>query len=102
MTWRSILKIRTGPSPERRNGVTIARIAEEAGVAALAVHGVAAPDAPALGGVQVADGWFTAADVPGKRNQGLIKDDWNQFVAVGETTHYVGDVLAVVVAWSAC
>ena len=33
------LKIRTGPSPERRNGVTIARIAEEAGVAALAVHG---------------------------------------------------------------
>jgi tRNA-dihydrouridine synthase B len=33
------LKIRTGPSPERRNGVTIARIAEEAGIAALAVHG---------------------------------------------------------------
>jgi tRNA-dihydrouridine synthase B len=33
------LKIRTGPSPARRNGVTIARIAEDAGVAALAVHG---------------------------------------------------------------
>jgi tRNA-dihydrouridine synthase B len=33
------LKIRTGPTPERRNGVTIARIAEDAGVAALAVHG---------------------------------------------------------------
>lgn len=33
------LKIRTGPSPEQRNGVTIARIAEEAGIAALAVHG---------------------------------------------------------------
>jgi tRNA-dihydrouridine synthase B len=33
------LKIRTGPAPERRNGVTIARIAEDAGVAALAVHG---------------------------------------------------------------
>jgi len=33
------LKIRTGWSPERRNGVTIARIAEAAGVAALAVHG---------------------------------------------------------------
>lgn len=33
------LKIRTGPSPVRRNGVTIARIAEEAGIAALAVHG---------------------------------------------------------------
>jgi tRNA-dihydrouridine synthase B len=33
------LKIRTGPAPDRRNGVTIARIAEEAGVQALAVHG---------------------------------------------------------------
>ena len=33
------LKIRTGPAPERRNGVRIARIAEEAGVAMLAVHG---------------------------------------------------------------
>jgi xanthine dehydrogenase molybdenum-binding subunit len=40
----------------------------------------------------------TAADVPGKRNQGLIKDDWRQFVAVGETTRYVGDVLAAVAA----
>jgi len=33
------LKIRTGASPDQRNGVTIARIAEEAGIAALAVHG---------------------------------------------------------------
>jgi tRNA-dihydrouridine synthase B len=33
------LKIRTGPSPDARNGVTIARIAEDAGIAALAVHG---------------------------------------------------------------
>jgi tRNA-dihydrouridine synthase B len=33
------LKIRTGPSPGTRNGVTIARIAEDAGIAALAVHG---------------------------------------------------------------
>jgi len=33
------LKIRTGPDPEQRNGVLIARLAEEAGVAALAVHG---------------------------------------------------------------
>ena len=40
----------------------------------------------------------TAADVPGKRNQGLIKDDWRQLVAVGETTRYVGDVLAAVAA----
>ena len=33
------LKIRTGPSPARRNALSIARIAEEAGIAALAVHG---------------------------------------------------------------
>ncbi len=33
------LKIRTGWSPEQRNGVTVARIAEDAGIAALAVHG---------------------------------------------------------------
>ncbi|AQA17014.1 tRNA dihydrouridine synthase DusB [Halioglobus japonicus] len=33
------LKIRTGSAPDARNGVTIARIAEDAGIAALAVHG---------------------------------------------------------------
>ncbi|WP_019528206.1 tRNA dihydrouridine synthase DusB [Dasania marina] len=33
------LKIRTGWSPEQRNGVSIARIAEDHGIAALAVHG---------------------------------------------------------------
>jgi tRNA-dihydrouridine synthase B len=33
------LKIRTGSSPDNRNGTTIARIAEDAGVSALAVHG---------------------------------------------------------------
>jgi tRNA-dihydrouridine synthase B len=33
------LKIRTGPSPERRNGIRIAQLAEQKGVAALAVHG---------------------------------------------------------------
>jgi len=33
------LKIRTGWSPENRNGVSIARIAEDTGIAALAVHG---------------------------------------------------------------
>lgn len=33
------LKIRTGPSPARRNGVRIARIAQDCGIAALAVHG---------------------------------------------------------------
>jgi len=33
------LKIRTGPSPERRNAVRVARLAESAGVQMLAVHG---------------------------------------------------------------
>jgi tRNA-dihydrouridine synthase B len=33
------LKMRTGWDPEHRNGVEIARIAEQAGIAALAVHG---------------------------------------------------------------
>ena len=33
------LKIRTGPDRQNRNGVTIAKMAEQAGVAALAVHG---------------------------------------------------------------
>ena len=33
------LKIRTGPRPDARNAVTIARIAENAGVQALTVHG---------------------------------------------------------------
>ena len=33
------LKIRTGPGPAHRNALTIARIAEDAGIAALAVHG---------------------------------------------------------------
>lgn len=33
------LKIRTGVSPTAKNAVTIARIAEDAGIAALAVHG---------------------------------------------------------------
>ena len=33
------LKIRTGPSPERRNAVRIARIAESAGIRLLSVHG---------------------------------------------------------------
>ena len=40
----------------------------------------------------------TAADVPGERVQGLIRADWPVFVAEGETTRYVGDVLAAVAA----
>jgi xanthine dehydrogenase molybdenum-binding subunit len=42
----------------------------------------------------------TWRDAPGERRQGLITKDWRQFVAEGETTNYVGDVLAVVAAES--
>ncbi|MCB9897293.1 MAG: selenium-dependent xanthine dehydrogenase [Planctomycetes bacterium] len=41
---------------------------------------------------------FGASDVPGQRSVGLIVPDWPLFVAPGETTRYVGDVLAMVVA----
>jgi xanthine dehydrogenase molybdenum-binding subunit len=41
-----------------------------------------------------------ADDVPGERVQGAITKDWPQLVAEGETTRYVGDVLAVVIAQS--
>ncbi len=50
---------------------------------------------------EVADGVvriLTAADVPGARSVGLIRPDWPVFVAVGEITRCVGDVLALVLA----
>ncbi|HSI99483.1 MAG TPA: selenium-dependent xanthine dehydrogenase [Patescibacteria group bacterium] len=40
----------------------------------------------------------TWRDVPGDRFCGLITPDWPAFVAEGETTRYVGDVLAAVAA----
>ena len=44
---------------------------------------------------------LTAKDIPGDRQVGLIIKDWPMMVAEGETTHYVGDVLAQVIATSA-
>ena len=41
---------------------------------------------------------LTAADVPGARGTGILMPDLPVFVAAGETTCYVGDVLAFVVA----
>ena len=41
---------------------------------------------------------FTAGDVPGKRYVGLIYKDWPLMINKGETTRYIGDVLAGVVA----
>ncbi|WP_420644513.1 selenium-dependent xanthine dehydrogenase [Candidatus Leptofilum sp.] len=43
---------------------------------------------------------FTAKDIPGDRQIGLIKQDWPMMIAEGETTRYVGDVLALAVAES--
>ncbi|MBP6470850.1 MAG: selenium-dependent xanthine dehydrogenase [Chloroflexi bacterium] len=42
----------------------------------------------------------TAVDIPGDRIIGLIRQDWPLMVAIGETTRYIGDVLAGVVAQS--
>ena len=41
---------------------------------------------------------FTYKDVPAQRNLGLIYNDWPLMIAEGETTHYIGDVIAAVVA----
>ena len=41
---------------------------------------------------------LTSDDVPGERIQGEITQDWLQLYGVGETTRYVGDVLAIVAA----
>lgn len=41
---------------------------------------------------------FTAKDIPGNRYTGLIFSDWPLMIAEGETTRYIGDVLAGVVA----
>lgn len=41
---------------------------------------------------------LTAHDFPGDRFVGLIKQDWPQMIAEGETTHFVGSALALVVA----
>lgn len=41
---------------------------------------------------------YTAKDIPGKKNTGLIYPDWPLMIAEGETSNYIGDVLAGVVA----
>lgn len=58
---------------------------------------LAIDDAPALA-VAGVERVVRAADVPGVRTIGLIRQDWPLLVEVGEQTRYVGDVLAIVVA----
>ena len=40
----------------------------------------------------------TAVDIPGKREVGLITSDWPILIKTGEMTHYIGDIIAGVVA----
>lgn len=41
---------------------------------------------------------FTSKDIPGKQNIGLIYNDWSLMIGVNQTTHYIGDVIAQVIA----
>ncbi len=41
---------------------------------------------------------FTDKDIPGDKVTGLIINDWSLMIAEGEQTHYIGDVIAGVVA----
>ncbi len=41
---------------------------------------------------------LTAKDIPGQHKTGLIIPDWPLMIDQGETTHYIGDVIAGVVA----
>ncbi|MFZ4741065.1 MAG: selenium-dependent xanthine dehydrogenase [Bacteroidales bacterium] len=41
---------------------------------------------------------FTAQDIPVTSKIGLIYNDWSVMIAENETTHYIGDVIAAVVA----
>ncbi len=59
------------------------------------VLGIDTSAAQAMAGVERI---FTAVDVPGQRGTGLAIPDLPIFVAVGETTCCVGDILALVVA----
>ncbi|RLD45420.1 MAG: selenium-dependent xanthine dehydrogenase [Bacteroidetes bacterium] len=43
---------------------------------------------------------FTSKDIPGEQKVGLILQDWPLMIGEGEITHYIGDVIAGVVAES--
>jgi selenium-dependent xanthine dehydrogenase len=59
------------------------------------IRGIYIANAEKLSGVHKI---FTAKDIPGNRNTGLIFQDWPMMIDIDETTHFIGDVLAVVVA----
>lgn len=41
---------------------------------------------------------ITADDIPGNKCTGLIVNDWPMFISAGDTTRYVGDAIALVIA----
>jgi len=43
---------------------------------------------------------FTSKDIPGEQKVGLIIQDWPLMISEGQTTHFIGDVIAGVVAES--
>ena len=55
-------------------------------------------DVAAAGKIEGVVRVFTASDIPGERIIGVIHQDWPVMIAAGETTRYIGDVLAGVVA----
>ncbi len=52
-------------------------------------------EAEKLKGVQKV---ITAKDIPGEKKVGLILQDWSVMIDEGETTHFIGDVIANVIA----
>lgn len=59
------------------------------------VKAIHTEEAKALPGVV---GVFTAADIPGKNKVGHLVKDWDTMIAVGDTTHYLGDAICLVAA----
>jgi CO/xanthine dehydrogenase Mo-binding subunit/aerobic-type carbon monoxide dehydrogenase small subunit (CoxS/CutS family) len=41
---------------------------------------------------------FTAEDIPGEKNHGIVIRDWPSIVGIGEKVRYVGDAVAIVAA----
>ena len=57
-----------------------------------AIHTEKAKALPGVVGV------FTAADIPGQNKVGHLVKDWDTMIAVGSTTHYLGDAICIVAA----
>ncbi|MFH1319515.1 MAG: selenium-dependent xanthine dehydrogenase [Bacteroidota bacterium] len=55
-------------------------------------------DTSEAGKIEGVERIFTANDIPGQQNTGLIFSDWPLMINEGQVTHYIGDVLAGVVA----